>query len=690
MKTPPLLLGAALFFWGWQTGFLWIAVVMAAVLEGSRWIKARWEFSEEDFTRIWVFCTLLFLAAAVLAFTTNEGPGEYRGFFQNPTAVTSRGATNATSRSAAALFRWTPMLFFLFVAAPAYSEREGVPLRTISIILGWRWKRARKLGLPAPPDRTVNISYPYFALCLFAASVHTGEGNLFFWGLCILLAWGLWPLRSPRYRPLTWAVVLLVALLLGYTGQHGIGRLQNYLSNINPQWLSGFGRHGTDVRETQTQIGMVGRLKLSGKIVLRLQTKQGFPPALLREASYRVFKGRNIWDAEIADRDYQPIQSETNGTTFVLIRDKTNTADVVSIGCYLDGGHGVLPLPAGSSRLENLMAYEVERNGLGAVLVRQGPGLVLFDACYGPGATMDDPPNDLFDLQVPSRETNALGQVAAEIGLDQLSPAEKVRAVMAFFKGKFTYRMWQPPPRWNRTNETALTRFLLRTRSGHCEYFATAATLLLRHAGVRARYALGFSVHEGAHGKFVVRERDAHAWCLVWDEQKQLWRDFDPTPPSWVAIEGERASPLQRLSDGWSRVVFEFSKFRWGQSKWRQYLLWALVPMLGVLLYRIVFRRRRRQPAASSGSAPVWPGLDSEFYQVEQKLAARGLARLPSEPLSEWLTRVRRTSVAPDLEARLESLLHLHYRYRFDPVGLDPQDRDSLRREARSIGAGIQ
>jgi transglutaminase-like putative cysteine protease len=48
------------------------------------------------------------------------------------------------------------------------------------------------------------------------------------------------------------------------------------------------------------------------------------------------------------------------------------------------------------------------------------------------------------------------------------------------------------------TNETPLARFLLRTRSGHCEYFATATVLLLRQLGIPARYAVGYAVHEAS------------------------------------------------------------------------------------------------------------------------------------------------------------------------------------------------
>src|ERR1051326_1064126 len=117
MKTPPMLLGTTLLFWGWQTGLLIPGVVMAISLEGARWVKIRWEFSNEDFVRIWTFCTVVLLAAAIYAFTSSTGPSDLRGFFENPNALTQRNAGTATARAAMALFRELPMIFFPFVAA---------------------------------------------------------------------------------------------------------------------------------------------------------------------------------------------------------------------------------------------------------------------------------------------------------------------------------------------------------------------------------------------------------------------------------------------------------------------------------------------------------------------------------------------------------------------------------------------
>jgi hypothetical protein len=307
MKTPPLLLGAALLFWGWQTGHVPAGTAMAAVLEGSRLIKTRWEFTDDDFRRIWIFCALLVLAAALYAFTASGAPSNLRGFFQDPSLASERNAGNASARTVAALIRWLPMIFFLFVTAAAFSSREGVPPETISVILRLRWQRARRLVRPLPAARSVDVSYPYFMLCLLAASFHPSEDETFFWGWCALLAWALWPQRSRRYGVVVWAGAMAAALALGYGGQRGVGRLYRLFDNYNAPWFSRVVGGGADPMQSRTALGQIGRLKASHKIVIRLEPKAGSrAPTLLREASYRTWKGQ-MWFSEVSrDKFDQP------------------------------------------------------------------------------------------------------------------------------------------------------------------------------------------------------------------------------------------------------------------------------------------------------------------------------------------------------------------------------------------------
>jgi hypothetical protein len=690
IKPPPLLMGVALLFWGWMAGFLIPAAIMALILEGSHLVRVRWEFSDTDFRRIWIFCTLLFLSAAVYAFTANEGPTEIRSLVQNPNFFTQRNAGAASARTAAALIRWLPMIFFLFVAAQTYSSREAIPLQTISLILSRRWKRAKKAGEPLPPEQFVNVSYLFFVLCLFAAGIRASQDSTYFWGIAVLTAWALWSIRSIRFGILVWGIALGLAVTGGYYGQGSVTRLQRYLEGLNAHWLSGLGRRGSDPTQTRTQIGQIGRIKTSGKIVIRLEPKPGSgPPTLLREASYRGYRSP-VWHAGSSKSDFETIASETNGTTWVLLPNKASSAEV-NISCYLDGGTALLPLPEGSSRLEKLPAYILKKNSAGAVLA-EGPGLVMFDALYGPGASIDSAPTTNDDLALPLSEEAVLDQVISELQLEGRSQEEVLRKVGAFFASQFTYSMWQEHRVRGVTNLTPLAYFLTQSRSGHCEYFATATVLLLRRLDIPARYAVGYAVHEMSGKKYVVRARDAHAWCIVWDKQKQVWKDFDTTPASWVEEESKAGSPFQFLSDAWSRLVFEFSKIRWGQTPIREYLLWSLIPVLGILLYQIFFRARRHRKGAKPDARPeeVWPGLDSEFYQVEQRLSAHGIERQAGEPLSAWLMRAAATPGLVELREPLGKLLWLHYRYRFDPQGLGEPERQALRTDAQRCLAQLK
>ena len=120
----------------------------------------------------------------------------------------------------------------------------------------------------------------------------------------------------------------------------------------------------------------------------------------------------------------------------------------------------------------------------------------------------------------------------------------------------------------------------------------------------------------------------------------------------------------------------------------RKYILLTLVPVLLALLFQIFFRQQRRQQRRGSGTANLpttWPGLDSEFYAIEKKLAAHGIPRQPNEPLTDWLVRATHDPALKPLRKPLRELLRLHYRCRFDPHGLNAEDREDLRRGARKI-----
>ncbi|MBI2561834.1 MAG: transglutaminase domain-containing protein [candidate division NC10 bacterium] len=488
MTTPPFLVGAALLFWGWQTGLVLPALFVALVLEASRVFTWRLELSRTDFNRISDLCALLLLGSAVWVFALGGTPRTVGG----PRAVTI-------------LFQRIPMLVALLVACQVYSTVGRIPLGALLWTLRKKAEREGVLG------GTVDLAYPYVALCVLSASAANVRTPAFYAGLSVLAAWALWRARSPRFSPLWWAPLLGVAVVLGYGGQVALHRLQERFEQVAFEYLFNLlKRRDTDPFRSSTAIGHLGQLKLSDRILLRVEPDAASRmPILLREASYNVYN-LEAWFAVGAP--FSVVHAEADGETWKFAGGRRAAATIAG-SAYLHRGRGVLALPNGTSEVEKLAVVGVSRNPLGAVKVDEGLGLVNYRARFGPESVLDAPPN-ASDLGVPTREGPVLVRIAAELGLAAKTPAERVGAVRAFFRQNFRYSLYQ---RGRPVGATPLEDFLLRRRSGHCEYFATATVLLLRAAGVPARYGVGYSVQEWSalERRWVVRARHAHSWTLA-------------------------------------------------------------------------------------------------------------------------------------------------------------------------------
>ena len=74
--------------------------------------------------------------------------------------------------------------------------------------------------------------------------------------------------------------------------------------------------------------------------------------------------------------------------------------------------------------------------------------------------------------------------------------------------------------------------FLESSETGYCVHYATAATVLLRCAGVPARYVTGYMVEVKGREVTTVYEKDAHAWVEYWNSASRSWEIMEATPSS--------------------------------------------------------------------------------------------------------------------------------------------------------------
>ncbi|HEY8218578.1 MAG TPA: transglutaminase domain-containing protein, partial [Methylobacter sp.] len=225
--------------------------------------------------------------------------------------------------------------------------------------------------------------------------------------------------------------------------------------------------------------------------------------------------------------------------------------------------------------------------------------------------------------------------------------------------------------------------FILKRKAGHCEYFAAATVLLLRHAGIPARLANGYAVNEydSRQGLYIVRSRHAHAWATAYING--VWQAIDSTPSQWLSMEAEHASLWQPFNDWWSNCMFYFSQWQFQQIRQNaelELLGWLTALLLaGYPVWKAYSAKRRLSRIArlmkTAALKPLCQGLDSEFYLIEQCLQNTTQARQHNESIQQWVQRLQIPA--------LNRLYRLHYRLRFDPHRLSAKQRQLLQQLAK-------
>ncbi len=105
--------------------------------------------------------------------------------------------------------------------------------------------------------------------------------------------------------------------------------------------------------------------------------------------------------------------------------------------------------------------------------------------------------------------------------------------------------------------------FLFDSKEGYCDLFASAMTLMARSVGLPARYVTGYYPFEGDQeepNKYVVRQRDAHAWCEVFFKGGG-WVVFDATEGAASVAGSGRGSTNDRTfwQTGWFLMAAIFA-----------------------------------------------------------------------------------------------------------------------------------
>lgn len=134
-------------------------------------------------------------------------------------------------------------------------------------------------------------------------------------------------------------------------------------------------------------------------------------------------------------------------------------------------------------------------------------------------------------LQIPNGLSLRLMALAQSVRRD--SPEKTGQAILDYFRSNaFSYSLKGLP-----VSPNPLEDFLFDTKSGNCEFFASALAILLRINRIPARLVGGYrGGHYNEVGQYyLVPQKYAHAWVEAYMKPKG-WVRLDPTPVAFDAI----------------------------------------------------------------------------------------------------------------------------------------------------------
>lgn len=384
----------------------------------------------------------------------------------------------------------------------------------------------------------------------------------------------------------------------------------------------------------------------------------------------------------------------------------------------------------------------------GAITLSRRVGRVVYTADsvadYTPSPDADPPRQPPIFREGPVREFAE--QALRDFGLSRddqpRHTPDDLRIARAFeraLQSGFEYDATMTAPR---QGEDPIEMFLLRTRRGHCSYFASSLAALCRSVGIDARVISGYRASEfnDLTGQYVVRQGHAHAWAEV-NTAPGVWLVIDPSPMAGVAqahrprggVVGALRTAKEAAEHVWITWVVGYDQNQrmsifgapridvgWlseradrltglSPNQFGLRLVWAALVGVGAFilaagalfagrsLARMLARRgheRRRRRGAWLRAAPADARLahdierQTRFYgRVLSRWRAAGLEKPAARPP----LRHAGSALAERPEARATStrLIDLYYAARFGARALSAQELDEVARLERSLADAL-
>jgi len=316
---------------------------------------------------------------------------------------------------------------------------------------------------------------------------------------------------------------------------------------------------------------------------------------------------------------------------------------------------------AGTPEFLNLSAGRIIRTGTGSLRFASAPAENLR---YEVSSFLPRPGRPASVAKLTLAEAQRYLQLPA---LDpRIAPLARSLAsapqIEHYLRTQFGYTLELPDSR----QPDPLANFLFDRRKGHCEYFASAMTVMLRTLGTPARMVNGFQsgAFNPISGLYIIRASDAHSWVEAW-LPGQGWTVFDPTPSLPRAAQSRFAFYLDAAETFWQEWVVSYDlnhqitiaerlqestqqikapDFHWPTLNKQLLLRWVAAILILPMVFFAVRAYRHRTSRVTSAQAPVLYGrmlrlLKARGYEKPAWFTPAEFARsLPPSPLAQAVT----------------------------------------------------
>lgn len=248
----------------------------------------------------------------------------------------------------------------------------------------------------------------------------------------------------------------------------------------------------------------------SDEIVLTVRT-QYTGDVYLRGRAYEVYSGTG-WSQSPASSAPDGLWPTELGSRRSTIRVTTVQPHNILYFPYYAGGDHWIPDQMVNGALQNpeqLNTY-------------------TFDQYYWAGFSGEDPERFMTCLQLPdSTKDEALAFLQGNRIDPGAEPAQVVSAIAELVRSTARYDK-TPSPYQQGDGDFALW-FLKEAEQGYCVHYATAATVLLRAAGIPARYVTGYAARVRQGMSTGLTSEQSHAW-VEYFEIGYGWKPLEVTP----------------------------------------------------------------------------------------------------------------------------------------------------------------